>query len=131
MDFGRAGHLFYVILFVVTGAMLDVGLLASVGGAALAFVVVRWIGKAVGVLAVAPLVGLSVRHASLLVVALAPMSGLAVIMVHETSGLYPQLSTNVAPVVLAAVVILELLGPIATQYALRRAGEASPETTRA
>ena len=46
VDFGRAGHLFYVILFVVTGAMLDVGLLASVGGAALAFVVVRSIGKA-------------------------------------------------------------------------------------
>jgi hypothetical protein len=30
----------------------------------------------------------------------------------------------VAPVVLAAVVILELAGPIATQFALRRAGEA-------
>ena len=58
------------------------------------------------------------------------MSGLAVIMVHETSGLYPQLSTSIAPVVLAAVVILELLGPVATQYALRRAGEAGPETTR-
>jgi len=127
VDFGRAGHLFYVILFVVTGASLDLRLLATVGGAALAFVVVRWIGRAIGVFALAPLVGLSLRHASLLVVALAPMSGLAVVMVHETSSLYPQLRESIAPVVLAAVVILELLGPIATQYALRRAGEASSE----
>lgn len=130
VDFGRASHLFYVLLFVVTGAMLDVGLLVTVGGAALAFVLARWLGKAVGVLALAPLVGLSVRHASLLVIALAPMSGLAVIMVHETSGLYPQLSASVAPVLLAAIVVLDLLGPIATQYALRRAGEASPETSK-
>ncbi|MBX6392124.1 MAG: cation:proton antiporter [Burkholderiales bacterium] len=128
VDFGRAGQLFYVILFVVTGAMLDLRLLAAVGGAAVAFVIVRWIGKAVGVMLLAPLVGLSLRHATLLAVALAPMSGLAVVMVHETSGLYPQLAESIAPVVLAAVVILELLGPIATQYALRRAGEASPET---
>ncbi|HEY9396041.1 MAG TPA: cation:proton antiporter [Burkholderiales bacterium] len=128
VDFGRAGHLFYVILFVVTGASLDLRLLTVVGGAALAFVFVRWAGKAIGVLALAPLVGLSFRHAALLAVALAPMSGLAVVMVHETSSLYPQLSESIAPVVLAAVVILELLGPIATQYALRRAGEASPES---
>ncbi|HLU77057.1 MAG TPA: cation:proton antiporter [Burkholderiales bacterium] len=130
VDFGRASHLFYVILFVVTGAMLDIGLLAAVGGAALAFVLARGLGKAVGIFALAPLTGLSTRHASLLVVALAPMSGLAVIMVHETSGMYPQLSAGIAPVVLAAVVILGLLGPVATQYALRRAGEASPETSR-
>lgn len=127
VDFGRASHLFYVILFVVTGASLDLRLLAVVGGAALAFVFVRWVGKAVGVLVFAPLVGLSARRAGLLAIALAPMSGLAVVMVHETSSLYPQLRDSIAPVVLAAVVILELFGPIATQYALRRAGEASPD----
>ena len=31
--------------------------------------------------------------------------------------------------VLAAVVILELAGPLATQFALRRAGEAEPEAS--
>lgn len=127
VDSGRAGHLFYVILFVVTGASLDLRLLGTVGLAALAFVVVRCLGKAIGIFVLAPISGLSMRHAALLAVALAPMSGLAVVMVYETSSLYPQLRDSIAPVVLAAVVILELLGPIATQYALRRAGEASPE----
>lgn len=124
LESGHAGQLFYVFLFVVTGASLNVGLLGSVGGAALALVVARSIGKAAGVLAMSPLVGLSLRNASLLSLSLTPMSGLAVVMVFQTSALFPQLSSSVAPVVLAAVVILELFGPIATQFALRRAGEA-------
>ena len=128
LESGRAGQLFYVILFVVTGASLDIGVLGSVGGAALAFVLVRFIGKSIGVLAMSPLVGISLRQAGLLSLALAPMSGLAVVMVYQTSALFPQLHDSVAPVVLAAVVILELFGPIAAQFALRRAGEAAEET---
>jgi hypothetical protein len=72
----------------------------------------------------APLVGLKLRHAGLLVLALLPMSGLAVVLVHETASLYPEIRASVAPVVLAAVVMLELFGPIATQFAIRQAGEA-------
>ncbi|HKO89279.1 MAG TPA: cation:proton antiporter [Burkholderiales bacterium] len=128
LESGRAGQLFYVILFVVTGASLNLGLLASVGAAAVAFVVVRFVGKSIGVLAMSPLVGVSLRQASLLSLALAPMSGLAVVMVYQTSALFPQLHDSVAPVVLAAVVILELFGPIAAQFALRRAGEAAEES---
>ncbi len=124
VDSGNAGQLFYLVLFVITGAQLDLGLLATAGAAGLAFVLVRFAGKALGVLAVAPFAGLSLRHAGLLALALAPMSGLAVVMVHETASLYPEVRASVAPVVLAAVVILELLGPIATQFAIRRAGEA-------
>jgi Kef-type K+ transport system membrane component KefB len=124
VDSGNAGQLFYVCLFVITGASLDLGLLVTAGAAGLAFVLVRFAGKAVGVLALAPLVGLEWRKGVLLATALAPMSGLAVVLVHQTAALYPEIRASVAPVVLAAVVILELAGPIATQFALRRAGEA-------
>ena len=55
------------------------------------------------------------------------MSGLAVVMVYETAALYPEVSRSVAPVVFAAVVILELLGPIATQFAIKQAGEAGTD----
>jgi Kef-type K+ transport system membrane component KefB len=124
VDSGNAGQLFYVCLFVITGASLDLALLVTAGAAGLAFVLVRFAGKAVGVLALAPVVGLDWRKAVLLATALAPMSGLAVVLVHQTAALYPEIRASVAPVVLAAVVILELGGPIATQFALRRAGEA-------
>jgi Kef-type K+ transport system membrane component KefB len=128
VDSGRAGQLFYVILFVVTGANLELGSFFSVALAALAFVLVRFIGKTLGVLALSPLVGLSARHAGLLSLSLTPMSGLAVVMVYQTSELFPQLQSSVASVVLGAVLILELFGPIAVQIALRWAGEGSPET---
>lgn len=124
VDSGNAGQLFYVCLFVITGASLDLALLATAGAAGLAFVLVRFAGKAVGVLALAPLVGLEWRKGVLLATALAPMSGLAVVLVHQTAALYPEIRASVAPVVLAAVVMLELAGPVATQFALRRAGEA-------
>jgi Kef-type K+ transport system membrane component KefB len=127
VDSGNAGQLFYLVLFVITGARLDLGLVATAGAAGLAFVLVRFAGKALGVLAVAPFVGLKLRHAGLLTLALTPMSGLAVVMVYETASLYPEVRASVAPVVIAAVVILELLGPIATQFAIRRAGEAGAE----
>ena len=124
VDSGNAGQLFYVCLFVITGASLDLALLATAGAAGLAFVLVRFAGKAVGVLALAPIVGLEWRKGVLLATALVPMSGLAVVLVHQTAALYPGIRASVAPVVLAAVVILELAGPVATQFALRRAGEA-------
>jgi len=127
VDSGNAGQLFYLLLFVITGARLNLGLVAAAGAAGLAFVLVRFAGKALGVLAVAPFVGLGLRQAGLLALALTPMSGLAVVMMYETAALYPEVRASVAPVVLAAVVILELFGPIATQFALRRSGEAGGE----
>ena len=127
VDSGNAGQLFYLLLFVITGARLDLGLVATAGAAGLAFVLVRFAGKALGVLAVAPFVGLKLRHAGLVALALTPMSGLAVVMVYETASLYPEVRASVAPVVLAAVVILELLGPIATQFAIKQAGEAGAD----
>ena len=127
VDSGNAGQLFYLLLFVITGARLDLGLVATAGAAGLAFVLVRFAGKALGVLAIAPFVGLKLRHAGLVALALTPMSGLAVVMVYETAALYPEVRGSVAPVVFAAVVILELLGPIATQFAIKQAGEAGAD----
>jgi Kef-type K+ transport system membrane component KefB len=127
VDFGDFGQLFYVILFVITGARLDLGLVGTAGAAGLAFVLARFAGKALGVLALAPLAGLKLRQAGLVALALTPMSGLAVVLVHETATLYPEIRAAVASVVLAGVVILELVGPIATQFAIKRAGEAGAE----
>lgn len=128
VDSGNAGQLFYLILFVITGASLDLGLLATAGATGLAFVLVRFAGKAIGVFALAPLVGLKLRQAGLVALALLPMSGLAVVMVHETALLYPEIRASMVSVVLAAVVILELFGPIATQLAFKWAGEAAAES---
>jgi len=126
--FGPGGQLFYVILFVLTGAGLEFHALGIAGAAAVAaFLLMRFAGKALAVVALAPRTGLSYRAGGWLAVALLPLSGQAVVMVRDTISLYPSFGRELAAVVLSAVVVLELLGPIATQFALKQAGEARPE----
>jgi Kef-type K+ transport system membrane component KefB len=127
--FGEVGQIFFVILFVITGASLEFqafGIAAA--GAVAAFVVLRFLGKALALLLFGHLSGIRPGGAGLLAIALLPMSGLAVVMVRDTVSLYPSFGRELAAVVLSAVVVLELLGPLATQFALRRAGEAHPES---
>jgi hypothetical protein len=71
----------------------------------------------------APLSGLTQDKAALLAVGMVPMSAIAVVMVQGASALYPEFGARLSAIVLSAVVILELVGPLATQWALTRAGE--------
>ena len=126
LRFGHGGQLFFVVLFVLTGASLEFASLATAAGVAAAFIVMRFLGKALALLAFGRLSGIRPGGAGLLAIALLPMSGLAVVMVQDTALFYPSFGRELADVVLAAVVVLELAGPLATQFALRRAGEARP-----
>ena len=125
---GRGGYLFMVILFVLTGASLEFRAFeAAALGAVLAYVVLRFLGKALGPLIFGRLSGIPPGGAGLLAIALLPMSGVAVVMVRDTVSLYPEFGQKLGAIVLSAVVVLELIGPLATQFALRRAGEARPD----
>jgi Kef-type K+ transport system membrane component KefB len=130
LQFGYAGQLLFVVLFVIAGASLDFGLIGPAAGAAAAFIVLRFLGKAAAILALARLSGLRPGGAGLLSLALLPMSGLAVIMVWDTAVLFPSFGMELAAVVMSAAAILELVGPLATQAALRLAGEAGAEPPR-
>jgi Kef-type K+ transport system membrane component KefB len=126
--FGTVGQLFFVILFVLTGASLEFHALGvAAAGIVAAFIVMRFLGKALALLVFGGLSGIRPGGAGLLAIALLPMSGLAVVMVRDTVSLYPSFGRELAAVVLSAVVVLELLGPLATQFALRRSGEAHPD----
>lgn len=126
LRFGYGGQLFFVILFVLTGASLQFDALPSVAGVVLAFIVARLVGKGLALLTFGRMSGVGPANAGLLTLALMPMSGLAVVMVLDTAAMYPAFGGELAAVVLSAVAVLEILGPIATQIALRRAGEADP-----
>lgn len=126
-DSGLVGHLFVVVLFVLSGASLNIGDLAIGGALAGAFILARFVGKSIGVLALTYFSGARRGSAGLLCLALTPMSGLAISMVHGTTELYPEFGARLAAIVLSAVLILEILGPVAVQFALRRAGEAAVE----
>jgi Kef-type K+ transport system membrane component KefB len=124
VQFGHGGQLFFVILFVVAGAGLRFDALPHAGFIAGVYIVLRFLGKALAILVFGGLSGLRPGAAGLLSIALLPMSGLAIVMVQHTSSLYPEFGAELSAVVLSAVAIVELIGPLATQFALKQAGEA-------
>lgn len=126
VQFGPGGQLFVVVLFVLTGAALDLGAIAAAGPPAAALIVARFLGKGAGLLALGYMSGLRPGGAGWLAVGLLPMSSLAVVMAQDVALFAPEMGGRVAALVVAAVAVLVLLGPLATQFALRASGEARP-----
>jgi len=127
LSFGRVGGILLIFLFAMTAARLDWALVPAGAVAGGVLVAARAAGKALGVFALAPASGLPLRKASLLTLALMPMSGIAVILVHDIARFYPQLGPSLAAIVVSAIAMLEVLGPLLAHFALVRAGEAAEE----
>jgi len=127
VDLSSVGQMFYVVLFVVSGAKLQLADLLAGGAIGVVYVAARFVGKSIGVMALTHLSGVRPGTAGLLCIALTPMSGLALAMVHGTANLYPEFGARLAAIVVSAVLILELIGPVAVQFALKRAGEGRAE----
>jgi len=130
VDISRIGQLFFVVLFVVGGARLHLTDIVAGGVLALVYILARFAGKSIGVLSLTHFSGVRAGSAGLLCIALTPMSSMALAMVQGTADLYPEFGARLAAIVLAAVLILELLGPLAVQFALKQAGEAGEEERR-
>lgn len=131
VDLGRASRLFYVVLFVITGASLPLTAFATAGWLAIAFVLARALAKLAGVMIFASMGGLRVRQALALGATLMPMSALALLLHHDVARLYPEFGQLLGAVLLAAFIIMELAGPLAVQWGLRFAGEAMPDAAPA
>ena len=58
---------------------------------------------------------------------LTPLSATALVMLSELYRASPQLGADIGPIVLTAVAVVELIGPIAVKLALRAAGEVAAE----
>lgn len=127
LSFGRVGAILLIFLFAMTAARLDWSLLPAGAVAGGVLIAARAAGKALGVFALAPASGLPLRKASLLTLTLMPMSGIAVILVNDTFKLYPEFAPALAAVVVSAIAMLELLGPLFAHFALVRAGEAAED----
>jgi Kef-type K+ transport system membrane component KefB len=123
-DFSQISSLLYVILFVYAGARLEPGYLHQVWFVALAFIVVRCMITISLSSSFASYNGLSVRKGALLGLGLLPMSGVAIILGQRVSGIYPAFGPELSALMLSVVVIMEILGPICTRYALVASGEA-------
>jgi len=121
--FGTAGGVLVLMLFVIVGASWSPQLLAAGGVAALAMVLVRGLAKGSIVLLFASWAGISSRQGLALAVTLTPLSATALVMLSELHAAVPHVGMVAAPIMLSAVAVLELIGPIAVQAALSLADE--------
>lgn len=123
LEFGEPATLFIVILFTVAGASLELSGWRTALMPALAVIAARFVGKAVPLFLLARPSALPVRKASLVTLALMPMSGLTLLMLGDLTALFPEMANEVVATVLLATTILTFAGPPMTEFAIRRAGE--------
>jgi Kef-type K+ transport system membrane component KefB len=126
VEFGHGGDIFFVVLFVVAGANLHLEELARAGLLAIAFVLARFIAKSAVVFVAGRYSGLSSTQSFGLGLSLVPMAAMAIGLLKMTEELYPG-AASLTTTVLAAIAILETVGPLAVLWGLRLAGEIRPE----
>jgi Kef-type K+ transport system membrane component KefB len=119
----------YAIFFVIAGADLNLGLLPSLGLLGVIYAVGRAAGKLIGANYAARITGLDPQVQKLLGVAMLSQAGLAIGLVLIVGERFPQISATVTTVVLAAVAVFELIGPVGAKIALVRSGETCAAAT--
>jgi Kef-type K+ transport system membrane component KefB len=113
----------YAIFFVIAGADLNLALLPSLGVLGVIYAVGRSIGKLFGARIGAQRVGLDPVVRRFLGPSMLSQAGLAIGLVLVTTERFPAIAPTVTTVVLAAVAIFELIGPVSARFALVRSGE--------
>jgi Kef-type K+ transport system membrane component KefB len=127
-NFGALGNLLTVLLFVFMASRLEWQMVLAGAGLALLLFMVRFLVKTASVTAFANVSGISWKKGMLTGVALTPLSAFVILLLEQTRhlgiGLIDELTA------LAAItLLLEVIGPIATQWALRKSGEV-PDSRR-
>lgn len=123
IEFGPSFELFFIVLFVYAGANMHVAEMLHYWPAALAFVFARSGAKWLGVTLAASAFRTPLRQAATSGLLLMPMAGLAIGLVNTTVALFPTEGMIVGSMVLAAVAILETVGPPIAARALRWSGD--------
>jgi Kef-type K+ transport system membrane component KefB len=123
--FGSAGGVLVILLFVLTGTILTGKDMAAGGLVALAVIASRLFSKGAAVIVLGPIGGLTYKQSLALGMALMPMSAVAFVLVDDIHRLYPEFGAQVGVVVLSMVAVLQLIGPIGVQWALRFSNEAN------
>jgi Kef-type K+ transport system membrane component KefB len=121
-NFGALGDLLAVLLFVVATSTLEWENVMAGAGLGLALVAVRLLTKTACVAAFSHLSGITWRKGALAGLGLAPISVFVILLLEQTRYLGSMLLDGLAGLA-AMTLVLEMLGPILTHYALAWARE--------
>lgn len=113
----------YTIFYVLAGANLEIDLLASMGYIALLYIILRCAGKIGGAYAGGLVVGTGKNVRNYMGFALIPQAGVALGLALLAKANFPQMGDAIFATIMATTVLYELFGPMATRYALLKAGD--------
>lgn len=128
----------FILFFVLSGAELDLGVLADIIIVliGLVYIVFRCLGKYFGARISATMVNASPNIRKYLGITLFPQAGVALGMAIKVSTYCRSITGNpsvtqigivVNNIILFSVLVYELVGPFLTKIALQKAGEVNPE----
>ena len=117
----------YAVFFVLSGAQLDLSVFRypSILLIGLVFILVRCAGKYLGAWGSATVMGCEPNVRKYLGVTLFPQAGVALGMVVTAQALGQEYGAMIRNIILFAVLVYELVGPLLTKQALMAAGEVS------
>ena len=127
VEYGPATAASVVLLFSLSAATFDYGTVSLAWGAAVVLVVARAACKIGAVVALSHWAGLGIQRGGWVGIALLPMAALALLLTRDVVEAIPPLGQEVASIVLPAVIIMVVLGTLATVWALRKAQETRGE----
>lgn len=113
----------YMMFFIISGASLDITIIASVGVVGAVYVIGRVVGKVLGAALGAKLSKAPDIVSKYLGFTLVPQEGVAIGLAATAAATLPEYGNRIQTIVLCGVVIYELVGPIITKTALKKAGE--------
>jgi Kef-type K+ transport system membrane component KefB len=123
-QFGSAGGVLALVLFVAVASAWSPAALPEAIGVAAALLAARALAKFAAVALLAPSSGLSWRQAAALGATLLPMSGTAWLLALDFAALHPASASQLMPPLLSMLALLELPAPLVLLYGLRLANEA-------
>lgn len=113
----------YLMFFVVSGAELDVTILASIGVIGVIYLVLRVAGKIGGAMLGALIMKTEKKVVKYLGFALLPQAGVAIGLSLVATTVVPDYGPQIRAVILCATLIYELIGPVVVKISLKKAGE--------
>ncbi len=123
-DLGIFSTLAYILIFIFAGINIDIFAINA-----------DLIGIAVGVIALRLAIpyfwgmifyrylNINFKKVILLGVSLSPLSGIAILMLHDVGSFYPELSLKLNSLLVMVVLIMEFAGPLLIKWALLKSGE--------
>ena len=122
----------FTLFFVLAGTHLDFHAMKVAGLAGIILIISRAVGKTFSPMLGASFAGTTPTIKKYIGISLYPIAGLAIglVLLCQNIPFFASFASEITAIVLTAVVVNELLGPIFTGYAIRKAGEENKNRMR-